>query len=639
LKWIKLYLSQSINLDEEEKQVWQWALGNGYTSEKLFKLLLECRMDTISRFFSAYFREFYDEINFEPYDKYVNSQIYDYCYEKNYNPEKVVTLNYINSDKQLIFFIEREYSLGKFSITSFPLLVNNAAIIEIKDTTCLIRNIKGLAAFENYDLEQMLQDLRLSNAQFFLSTLLREKNFAMDRVFYIDVMNHKFTSSKELMLSFFEQWCIRGHLLHPIPKCKSHLTIEELTKYLPEAKNSFKLTVIAVPKTIASFKTNLSKSYDEYMKDVFNDEYAELRESFKNSNLEWEDYYIVPTHPWQYSYLMSNNMEEQLGQSAIKVDGNFNIKGSPLIAFRTLHLSNSGSFVKLPINIQITSSKRHLSPRACHHAIYISEILSTIKAEKGVSASFNFNKEELSVHLSYYIGVIYRQGIGSYLEEDEIIMPAAALYELSPINENQYIIDDILKLYLEVNNCIYFKTGIKDFFKCYTQLLISDIIRLLTAYGIGMEGHLQNCMIVLKNFSPSKVILRDGEAINICTERIRDHFPDHKFYPGSWNVDLGPEACQDVVMHSVIHSNIGQMIVHLSQRYGFSEKELWKYVRDILKKQFANFKHTNYYARAVEDEQYFFNEMTNIKCLFKIKIANTSNDFIHSKLKNPLYNI
>ena len=627
---------EALKLNSDEEIIWRWALKNGYSLSELSKFLKESRIESISRFFSSYFREFYTDHVFIQYSTYSNKYIDEYCSVNQLTPEKIVIMNFIDSVSELIVFIEKEYTLGKFIISAFPVVLRDNSIHVIDDIQSLIDCIVSLYCFKSTDISKLLADFRLSSAQYFLSKLLRIQNLSDNKSLYTSIINFNFKSDKESMLEFFEQWCIRGHLLHPIPKLKSNLSLEELLHYSPEAKSTFTLDIAAVPRTLATFHHDLSKTYDDYMKEIYCSFYDDLKNAMNSMDLSWENYYIIPIHPWQCSHILTSDINENFEKNSLKLLTNIDIKASPLISFRSLHFKNSHRFLKLPVNIQITSAKRHLSPRACHHAIYISDIISRIKSTNGVSQNFEFEKEDFSIHLSYHIGVIYRQGLSTLLEDNHIIMPAASFYESSPINENQCIIDDIISFYARNNNTTDFRKALKDFFTGYVNLVTSDVVKLLTVYGIGMEGHLQNCMIAFKDFFPSKIILRDGEAINVCVERLKLHFPDHKFYPGSWNVAEGPEDCQDVVMHSIFHSNIGQLILHFSETYGFEEAELWKDVRIILQTQLKNIKDTFYCSNAIEDEEYFFNSQTNIKCLFKMRIIDSSNTFIHSKLKNPL---
>lgn len=635
----------SADIDGEEKKVFRWGIENKFSKEDLLNHLYEARLNSISRFLSSFLREFSTEEMIKKVDFSINNVINSYVKTNNINIEKIAEIPYENDKKtKFIIFIEKEYGLKRILINKFPILLENDNIIKIENMDYLIDVFKNIIILKDYDADKIREDLRISNSQLFLSALLRIKNLPNDIEVYRNIIEGNYKGNKDEMLTFFEQWCINGHLMHPTPKSKNGLSVEDLVKYSSEAKKYFKLELVAVKRDLSIYNCNNDMSYDDYMKSVLKSDYEKLKDTFKNYNLSWEDYYIIPVHPWQYSYILNNNIEILnnkilTDKDLFKIKSDINIEGKALISFRSLFLKGIGKFVKLPMEVQITSSRRHLSTRASHHAVYISKILSTIKQNNGVSSKFEFENENVSVHISKYIGTIYRESINNLAGGNNIVMPVAAFYENSPVNDGKTILEDLLDLYAKANNFVCIDEAVISFFEKYVKLMTDDVIRLLTIYGIALEAHLQNSIIVLENYSPEKVIIRDGEAINICLNRLKVDFPDHKFFPGSWNVIDGPRDCQKVIMHSLITSNIGQLIYHICHRYSMDEKILWNIVKNTLKFNFNQIKETKYSSNAVEDENYLLNDCIKSKSLFKMKIENKGgNEFLYVKLDNPLKN-
>ncbi|AGK96232.1 IucA/IucC family protein [Clostridium pasteurianum] len=637
--------SDDYDMNQEEKKIFKWAMENKFSEGNILKCLYQARLNSISRFLSSFLREFSTEEIFQKVNHDNSLVIENYLKKNNIAMEKIARIPYFTQEKTtFIIFIKKEYELKRFLIEEFPILLEDNNIVEIKSTDTVIDVFKSISILKSYNIDKISKDLHISNAQLFMTTLLRLKNLHLDNKIYRDIFSGNYNRDKNELLTFFEQWCINGHLMHPTPKSKQGLTVDDLIKYSPEAKNTFKLELIAVKRNLAVYNSNLDYNYDDYISTIFKENYLKLKNIFKALGLSWEDYYVIPVHPWQYSHIINNNIEvldnKTLNSSKelFKINGDVNIEGRPLIAFRSLLLKGLDKFIKLPMELQITSSRRHLSNRACHHAIYISKIISDIKQNKGVSDKFQFQNEESSIHISKYIGVIYRESIDSFVGENSIAIPAAAFYEESLINKDNTVIDDILAAYLKTNDFTSTNEAVLKFFQQYTSLMTTDVIRLLTVYGIALEAHLQNSIIVLKNFYPEKVIIRDAEAINVCLDRLKVNFPQHKFFKNSWNVIEGPEDCQKVIMHSLIISNIGQFIYYLSERYNIDEDTLWKIVKNIFKSIFASIKQAGYEKNALEDEEYLFQPYIFSKSLFKMKIEDKSgNKFIYVKLHNPMY--
>lgn len=629
-----LKIKELWKLDVEESKVLDWAVKNPFTEEQLYDCLCEVRISSISRFLGAFLREFYIEEIFENVDDIKCDEINSYIIRNNIKALKIAKLKCLGKEKNLIIFIKQQAAFKKMLIEQFPIFIEGGNIVKIDSINNFTKIFANINILSNYDLKRLLSDLMVSNAQLFLASLLRIKNSAVDKKSYKEIMEGKWGGSNNSLLTFFEQWCIKGHLLHPTPKSKSGFTIEELAKYGPEAKSSFDLELIAVSRDIATYYSYNGTSYEEYMKCIFGQSYEKINNIFNGMKYKCDDYYVIPIHPWQYNYIVNNGIENFHTKELFKINSGISLEVSPLISFRSLYIKNINKYIKLPLDIQITSSKRHLSIRSSHHAVYMSTIISALKVENKLSQQFEFEKEEASISLSKYIAVVYREGINKMVDKKSIVMPAAAFYEKSPINNNESIIDDIIKNYCKLNCIIDEKEGAVRFFTSYVSLICNDVIKLLSVYGIALEAHLQNSIIVLNNFCPTKIIIRDAEAINICLDRLKVNFENNSFFPDSWNVLDGPKDCQKVIMHSLIHSNIGQLIFHISQKYYVKENLLWNIAKEELKKIFKNIN----LSSGEEDKSYLFEPYAYVKSLLKMKLENRGgNEFLYTKCDNPLH--
>lgn len=638
----KSYLDVIEDMDKEEAKVFQWGIKNQFLRNDLLDYIHEARLISITRFLSCFLREFFTEEMIKKYSLIKNEIINDYIKYNNIDIKEAAVIPY--EKNVFVIFIQREYKLKRFIINRFPILIENNNIIEVKKIDNIIDIFKKIHVLKEYDVDKIREDLRISNSQLFLAELLRKRSSSEDKKTYKNITQGNYKGNADEMLTFFEQWCINGHLMHPTPKSKIGLSIDDLVKYSPEAKRYFDLDLIAVRRKLAVYNCNNGMSYDDYMRIILKSDYEKLKEIFIKNNLLWEDYYIIPTHPWQYSHIVNNNikvLDNKIleDKDLFKIESNISVTGKALIAFRSLFLKDREKFIKLPMEIQITSSRRHLSTRASHHAVYISKILNVIKENKGVSDNFEFEIEDASIHISKYIGAIYRQSINNFTHDKSIVMPVAALYEKSPENIGKTVFEDIVELYVKVNAFKNINEAVISFFSKYVKLMTDDVIRLMTMYGIALEAHLQNSIIVLEDYYPKKVIVRDGEAINVCLDRIKIDFPNHGFFPDSWNVIDGTKDCQKVIMHSLITSNIGQLICHICCKYNIEEELLWSIVKNTLHLNFNKIKSTKYYGNAQEDENYLFSKYINSKSLFKMKIENKGgNEFLYVQLDNPLKN-
>ncbi|MFP3489642.1 IucA/IucC family protein, partial [Staphylococcus sp. SIMBA_130] len=90
-----------------------------------------------------------------------------------------------------------------------------------------------------------------------------------------------------------EQSLLLGHLLHPTPKSKQGLSIEEDRLYSPELNGQFQLHYFSVHPSIILEDSSLSLSASELMREELTTD--------ESVNQEWlhqfEKWVLIPVHP------------------------------------------------------------------------------------------------------------------------------------------------------------------------------------------------------------------------------------------------------------------------------------------------------------------------------------------------------
>lgn len=636
-------------LDSSEKKIWAWGLENGVSNQVLTSSLVNARQSSIERFMDSFLRE--NIANIFDYSRTLTFT--EWSHQNNYtqNPglfnwdmEKTKDVLVISFNKNESLSLPGcKFPLQRFYLTGIPILNTDNNISQISSIPEIFVLFYNKVRNEPGDWKMFQKDLIDSNANLFLSILLRELYIKQSTNQLPHQILFKNFPNKDEMLVFFEQWAIHGHFLHPTPKSKTGLSLNDFLKYLPEAHTKYKLYLGALRKDKAQF-ISINENPDSFFSELFGQLYQEAQQLIERKGFDIKNYYLIPIHPWQYENFLRERIEKELDQDSFFLLNEIGIVARPLVAFRTVFASLENVYLKLPTNMQITSVKRTLSSKPCHNSVILSRILKAIKENSEPQPRFDVQLEIASLRLkeeypSYKnLSVIIREDINHYVAQNCVVLPALALFENSIRDDKIKIIDDLVKLFSRGKRITEDKESILSFFRSYIKILLPPTLDLLCKYGIGLEAHLQNSIIVFKEGEPCKFVYRDLDAVNICTKRFSKHsFLENEFYPDSWTVSDDIFPAQDKVMHSLIHSNIAEVINYVSLNYGLECATLWRLVAKEINVHLNNLLTDPFFKEeAKEDLNYFFNEFTELKSLLRMKLRGETNNYIHVQTTNPL---
>lgn len=639
-------------MDKYEFKVWEWGQKKKINYEILLKSLIYSRLISSERFIGAFIRENVNQIlnlyDFQPYSVWVKkskSFINILPKENEKITNEVIELPVVLNQKKvsLLIFIKKRLPINRIYLSNLPILKDNGRLKNIESMPLLFDLIQNVGNKEFGKWKKLKRDFLISNSQLFASLLLRYVA-SRDRPLIDDFQKvYKMPSLTADELSvFFEEWCVNGHLLHPTPKSKKGLSLEDIEKYSPESQSEYTMVSALLRKQASHFISSVNQSYEE----MFNYLSPSFRKKVdiitKKRGLNPEDFYFILIHPWNYENYLRNLIAKELDSNDFILLNGLKVEANPLVAFRTVYIKDLNAYFKLPLNVQITSVVRTLSIKPCYNGVILSSLLAKLKKMNLLPSSFEVQQELASIRIkkdyTFYknLSMVVREKNDKYVAPGDLLVPAVAFFEDSLINPSKKIIDDILKYFVKNKNC---KNSVLEFYRSYIKLVVPPCITLLTKYGIGIEAHLQNSLIVFRNFRPHKFIYKDFDAISISLKRLRRHSQLSKFtfYPRSWNMAMKANFAQDKLMHSLIHSHVSELINHIDLNYGIDSDILWSMLSNMINVQLnslANDKHFS--EQAKEDLNFFFSDTTNIKSLLKMKLRRESKRYAYTIAENPL---
>lgn len=329
---------------------------------------------------------------------------------------------------------------------------------------------------------------------------------------------------------------------------------DDYLKFAPENQEKIQLSWIAVHKTRGAFNSIQTLSYKQLMENELDDE---TRKVFANrlagKGLKEEDYFYLPIHEWQWKNVIIQNFTDDLAKGLIVALGNGPDEYLPQQSIRTfVNVSNKNKHhVKLPMSILNTLVYRGLPAERTVIAPKITEYIKNIynndsflKEEckvvlPGEVASLNVDHPYFSklknVPYQYLemLGGIWRESIYSYMEEGEKPITLASLLHVD--HEGKPYVESLIE-----------KSGLTT--EAWTaqlfDVILSPLLHFIYQYGVVFSPHGQNTILVLKNYKPHRLAIKDFvDDVNISDQPL----PELSMLPDNLKKVLRSEAPEGLV--------------------------------------------------------------------------------------------
>ncbi|WP_412474296.1 IucA/IucC family protein [Halobacteriovorax sp. YZS-1-1] len=291
----------------------------------------------------------------------------------------------------------------------------------------------------------------------------------------------------------------------------------ELEKYAPESRNSYQVHWCAIAKnnliwgldeTQLAFSTLYSDSFDET-------ELKEIKEKIASYDLNFDDYLLVPVHPWQWNKYISIQFAPLIYKNIIISLGELGSTYTPQVSIRTLSSDTEGSQydLKLAISILNTSCVRGIPQKYIKDGHRLSEKIEKIIADDNILKDKVIVLKEVaaiscpmpefdrisggSYRYKELLGCVWRESVESKLGDNEIAIPTAALLFS---NDKGSLVAEYIK---------QSRLTCEEWLKQYFESVVIPLYHLQAEHGLGLVAHGQNTIVILKNGAPQKLIIKD----------------------------------------------------------------------------------------------------------------------------------
>ncbi len=498
-------------------------------------------------------------------------------------------------DSEYRFTAEKTHSFDRIRITSPIERVVGDEADTTTDYTQLLREVVFTFPKNDEKLEQFIVEL--------LQTELKDTQSMQYRESPPPATPETFND--------YEFYAMEGHQYHPSYKSRLGFTLSDNLKFGPDFVPNIKLQWLAIDKDKVETTVSRNVVVNEMLRQQVGDKtYEHFVQQIEASGKHVNDVEIIPVHPWQFEHVIQVDLAEERLNGTVLWLGESDELYHPQQSIRTMSpIDTTKYYLKVPISITNTSTKRVLAPHTIENAAQITDWLKQIQQQdtylkdelKTAFLGEVLGQSYLNTQLSPYkqtqvygaLGVIWRENIYHMLIDKEDAIPFNALYASD--KDGVPFIEKWIKQY-----------GSEAWTKQFLAVAIRPMIHMLYYHGIAFESHAQNMMLIHENGWPTRIALKDfHDGVRFKREHLSEAashltlkpMPEaHKKVNSNSFIETDDERLvRDFLHDAFFFINIAEIILFIEKQYGIDEELQWKWVKGIIEAYQEAFPELNNY--------------------------------------------
>ncbi|WP_027085527.1 IucA/IucC family protein [Cohnella panacarvi] len=392
-------------------------------------------------------------------------------------------------------------------------------------------------------------------------------------------------------LTYWEGKMSFAHPYHPCYKSRIGFTLDDHLNYAPEFNPSFGLHWLAVQREWLETRTLSDLDYGIFIEQVIGTGQIErFRRKLRESGYVPEHYEFMPVHPWQWRFKLAADTAALTAENAIVPLGAGEERYRPLQSIRTLANGTDPAkpYVKTAMNLLNTSALRVIGAHHIRNAPVISEWLDGIvrqddylqrecrvvvlRETAGAALRYDRLPEPLGRLLNGAASAVFRESIEPMLAAGERAVPYT--YVTHRESGGKPIVQDWLQRY-----------GVREWLARLLEVTMDPQLHLLYAYGIGLEAHGQNMVLIHREGWPERIALRDLPGGIRCMEdggmfRNRPEIPPLDVKPGDTHPIMtdSPAEVRDYWLDGFMHIQLHEIALLFEEAFDLDESIFWNMV-------------------------------------------------------------
>ncbi|MCV9878391.1 aerobactin synthase IucC [Brenneria izbisi] len=379
------------------------------------------------------------------------------------------------------------------------------------------------------------------------------------------------------------QCLLSGHPKFVFNKGRRGWGLDDLHRYAPEYRQTFRLHWLAVRREFAVWCLDDEVSMDTLLQSAMNEtERQRFQQHWQALDLT-EAWLPMPVHPWQWQQKIALHFLPQLAEREIVSLGEFGDHYLAQQSLRTLTNASRRSKldIKLPLTIYNTSCYRGIpgkyiaaGPLASRWLQHIVANDPTLNASGAVvlgepAAGYLAHSGYQTLKQAPYryqemLGVIWRENPSCYLHPDEQAILMATLMECD--EQGQPLIGAYI-----AQSGLDAETWLRQLFR----VTVVPLYHLLCRYGVSLIAHGQNITLAMKKGCPQRVLLKDFQGDMRLTQ---EDFPERRSLPDAVSA-VTVRLSADYLIHDLQTGHfvtVLRFISPLTERLGISETRFYQ---------------------------------------------------------------
>ncbi|HIV57708.1 MAG TPA: hypothetical protein H9902_07090 [Candidatus Stackebrandtia faecavium] len=376
---------------------------------------------------------------------------------------------------------------------------------------------------------------------------------------------------------FYEPLVTRGHHLHPMARTRLGWSTTDKNQYDLETRQPTRLRVIAIDKELVDATPD---PHGQHLDTLLARDAPAVTEALSSG-----DHHLVPVHPWQHQHVLRHRHAEAFNTGRM-FDTGVTIAAFPTSSVRTL-VTLSGNYLKCSLDIQITSTRRGISPATVHNGPLLSPIISDIIANDPVlddRVAILPEHAGISLHSTHPhsrdASCILRGKLTDTLQPHEQAVPATALAATSPLTQEPILLEILREYAAHIGTTA--RAAAPRFLRLYADRLVPAAIVLASRYGIGIEGHLQNCIPTFTAGEPCRILLRDLGGARLFLPALHNSGHHPELHPDSVITAPDLDVMRNKVIYTVFQNHLAELVHVLDAQAVLSRRDGWDIITEVL---------------------------------------------------------
>jgi siderophore synthetase component len=377
----------------------------------------------------------------------------------------------------------------------------------------------------------------------------------------------------------FERLGTLGHNLHPCGRTRLGWSIDDALAHDLES-----------PVTSVEFLAVRRDLHvgDEVAADLLGD--GELSAAMARAGVDPGWYVVTPVHPWQRRHVLRGRYSDLAADRAF-VPLDAAVPALVTASLRTLYVPAADCYLKLSLDIQVTSTRRTISVASTRNGPVLSTLLPDLIADDRVLLLAETAGSAVVVpgppQRDRDLAAIVRSGLSGRLAPAEVMVPGLALPARDPVT-GRTVLASLVDRFARTRGVAASPDAALRFVAEYARLLLPPVLRLATRHGIGLEAHLQNCLPTFVAGVPTRIAVRDLGGLRIHTGRLAASVAaPPTLWPGSVTVTDDENVLRAKVCYTALQAHLGEIVVQLVSSHGLDEARAWTTVRCTVDETYA----------------------------------------------------